>query len=66
MHLDTGADVTLLSVKDWIKISRPKLIPPHVKLKSANNTSATSTLMSTKEEETATLRIPGRYLVSIG
>ncbi|VDM46500.1 unnamed protein product [Toxocara canis] len=37
MRLDTGADVTLLSVKDWIKINRPKLLPPLVKLKSANN-----------------------------
>ncbi|VDM43190.1 unnamed protein product [Toxocara canis] len=37
MRLDTGADVTLLSVIRWIKISRPKLLPPPVKLKSANN-----------------------------
>ncbi|VDM39121.1 unnamed protein product [Toxocara canis] len=37
MRLDTGADVTLLGVKDWIKINRTKLLPPPVKLKSANN-----------------------------
>uniref|UniRef100_F1KU04 Peptidase A2 domain-containing protein n=1 Tax=Ascaris suum TaxID=6253 RepID=F1KU04_ASCSU len=37
MRLDTGADVTLLSVRDWIAINRPKLLPPLVKLKSANN-----------------------------
>ncbi|VDM44297.1 unnamed protein product, partial [Toxocara canis] len=37
MRLDTGADVTLLSIKDWIKINRPKLLPPLVKLKSADN-----------------------------
>ncbi|VDM48708.1 unnamed protein product [Toxocara canis] len=37
MCLDTGADVILLSVKDWIKINRPKLLAPLVKLKSANN-----------------------------
>ncbi|VDM48469.1 unnamed protein product [Toxocara canis] len=74
MRLDTGADITLLSVKDWIEINRPKLLPSLVKLKSANNkdikfvdiSSATSTLMGTKEEETATLRIPSRYLALIG
>ncbi|EYC28570.1 hypothetical protein Y032_0007g3293 [Ancylostoma ceylanicum] len=37
MRLDTGADVTLLSHKDWIAIGRPKLLPPLVSLKSANN-----------------------------
>ncbi|KHN80056.1 Uncharacterized protein K02A2.6 [Toxocara canis] len=36
MRLDTGADVTLLSIKDWIKINRPKLPSPLVKLKSAD------------------------------
>ncbi|VDM31412.1 unnamed protein product, partial [Toxocara canis] len=37
MRLNTGVDVTLLSVKDWIKINHPKLLPSLVKLKSANN-----------------------------
>ncbi|VDM24789.1 unnamed protein product [Toxocara canis] len=37
MRLDTEADITLLSVKDWIKINRSQLLPPLVKLKSANN-----------------------------
>ncbi|VDM26717.1 unnamed protein product [Toxocara canis] len=37
MRLHTVADVTLLSVKDWIKINRPKLLPPFAKLKSADN-----------------------------
>ncbi|PIO74481.1 hypothetical protein TELCIR_03500 [Teladorsagia circumcincta] len=37
MRLDTGADVTLLSHKDWIAMGRPKLLPPLFKLKSANN-----------------------------
>uniref|UniRef100_A0A7I4YMP9 Peptidase A2 domain-containing protein n=1 Tax=Haemonchus contortus TaxID=6289 RepID=A0A7I4YMP9_HAECO len=37
MRLDTGADVTLLSHKDWIAVGRPKLLPPLFKLKSANN-----------------------------
>ncbi|PIO56766.1 hypothetical protein TELCIR_21833, partial [Teladorsagia circumcincta] len=37
MRLDTGADVTLLSYKDWISIGRPKLQPALFKLKSANN-----------------------------
>ncbi|EYC16485.1 hypothetical protein Y032_0033g2683 [Ancylostoma ceylanicum] len=37
MRLDTGADITLLSHKDWIAIGRPKLLPPLVSLKSANN-----------------------------
>ncbi|VDM38638.1 unnamed protein product [Toxocara canis] len=36
MRLDTGADFTLLSIKDWIKINRPKLPSPLVKLKSAD------------------------------
>ncbi|VDM39052.1 unnamed protein product [Toxocara canis] len=33
MRIDTGTDFTLLSVKDWIKISRAKLLPALVKLK---------------------------------
>ncbi|VDM46136.1 unnamed protein product [Toxocara canis] len=37
MRLDTGADVTLLSIKESIKVSRPKLLPRLAKLKSANN-----------------------------
>ncbi|VDM40590.1 unnamed protein product [Toxocara canis] len=37
VRLDTEADVTPQSVKDWIKINRPKLLPPLLKLKSANN-----------------------------
>ncbi|VDO46812.1 unnamed protein product [Haemonchus placei] len=37
MRLDTGADVTLLSQRDWIAIGRPKLLPLLFKLKSANN-----------------------------
>ncbi|VDM33882.1 unnamed protein product [Toxocara canis] len=36
MSLDTGADVTLLSVSDWIKSSRPELLSQLLKLKSAN------------------------------
>ncbi|VDM37857.1 unnamed protein product [Toxocara canis] len=51
MRLDTGADVTLLSIKDWIKINRPKLLPPLVKLKSADNKD---------------IKIPSRYLASTG
>ncbi|VDM37331.1 unnamed protein product [Toxocara canis] len=37
MRFDTAVDVTLLSVKDWAKINRPKLLPPLVELKSAHN-----------------------------
>ncbi|PIO70242.1 integrase core domain protein [Teladorsagia circumcincta] len=37
MRLDTGADVTLLSLKDWITIGRPKLLPPLFALRSADN-----------------------------
>ncbi|EYC26343.1 hypothetical protein Y032_0010g1102 [Ancylostoma ceylanicum] len=37
MRLDTGADVTLLSQKEWIAIGRPKLLQPLVFLKPANN-----------------------------
>ncbi|EYB88491.1 hypothetical protein Y032_0246g40 [Ancylostoma ceylanicum] len=37
MRLDTGADVTLLSHKEWIAIGRPKLLPPLLSLKSANS-----------------------------
>ncbi|EPB67444.1 hypothetical protein ANCCEY_13469 [Ancylostoma ceylanicum] len=37
VRIDTGADVTLLSHKDWIAIGRPKLLPLLVSLKSANN-----------------------------
>ncbi|PIO66395.1 hypothetical protein TELCIR_11895 [Teladorsagia circumcincta] len=36
MHLDTGADVTLLSHKDWTAMGRPRLMPPLFTLKSAN------------------------------
>ncbi|VDM43615.1 unnamed protein product [Toxocara canis] len=74
IRLDTWADVTLLSIKDWIKINRPKLLPPLVKLsqlktrisKFVDTSSATSTLLGTKQEETATLQIPSRYLASTG
>ncbi|PIO52928.1 hypothetical protein TELCIR_25757 [Teladorsagia circumcincta] len=37
MRLDTGADVTLLSCKDWTAIGRPRLLPPLFTVKSANN-----------------------------
>ncbi|PIO77554.1 hypothetical protein TELCIR_00316 [Teladorsagia circumcincta] len=37
MRLDTGADVTLLNLKDWITIGRPKLLPPLFALRSADN-----------------------------
>ncbi|VDM51315.1 unnamed protein product [Toxocara canis] len=37
LRLDIGAEVTLLSVKDWTKINPPKLLSLLVKLKSANN-----------------------------
>ncbi|PIO76258.1 hypothetical protein TELCIR_01674 [Teladorsagia circumcincta] len=37
MRLDTGADVTLLSLKDWITIGRHKLLPPLFALRSADN-----------------------------
>ncbi|PIO68571.1 hypothetical protein TELCIR_09635 [Teladorsagia circumcincta] len=36
-RLDTGADVTLLSLKDWITFGRPKLLPPLFALRSADN-----------------------------
>ncbi|PIO53912.1 hypothetical protein TELCIR_24737, partial [Teladorsagia circumcincta] len=36
MRLDTGADVTLLSHKDWTAMGRPRLMPPLFTLKSAN------------------------------
>uniref|UniRef100_A0A183UN95 MOSC domain-containing protein n=1 Tax=Toxocara canis TaxID=6265 RepID=A0A183UN95_TOXCA len=58
---------TLLSVKDWIKIGRPKLMPPFIKLESGvsrfvDTSSAASRSVSTKEEESATLWVPSRYL----
>ncbi|PIO69413.1 hypothetical protein TELCIR_08759 [Teladorsagia circumcincta] len=37
MRLDTGADVTLLSYKDWTAMGRPRLLSPLFTLKSANN-----------------------------
>ncbi|PIO63819.1 reverse transcriptase [Teladorsagia circumcincta] len=37
MRLDTGADVTLLSLKDWTTIGRHKLLPPLFALRSADN-----------------------------
>ncbi|PIO72335.1 zinc knuckle [Teladorsagia circumcincta] len=36
MRLDTGADVTLLSCKDWTAMGRPRLLPPLFTLKCAN------------------------------
>ncbi|PIO70411.1 hypothetical protein TELCIR_07734 [Teladorsagia circumcincta] len=36
MRLDTGADVTLLSHKDWTAMGRPRLLPPLFTLKTAN------------------------------
>ncbi|VDM44719.1 unnamed protein product [Toxocara canis] len=65
MRLDTGAHVTLLRVKDWIKINYPKCLPPPVKLRSANNkdikfvhiSSATPISLDKEEEEPAALRI---------
>ncbi|EFO85571.1 hypothetical protein CRE_29108 [Caenorhabditis remanei] len=37
MQLDTGADVTLLSTKDWNRLGRPQLQAPSIKVKSANH-----------------------------
>ncbi|VDL81830.1 unnamed protein product [Nippostrongylus brasiliensis] len=37
IRLDTGADITLLSNSDWAAMSRPKLLPSDVSLRSANN-----------------------------
>ncbi|KAK6742777.1 hypothetical protein RB195_010193 [Necator americanus] len=37
MCLDTGADVALLNTADWTAMGRPKLQPPRLTLKSANN-----------------------------
>ncbi|PIO75421.1 hypothetical protein TELCIR_02545 [Teladorsagia circumcincta] len=37
MRLDTGADVTLLSLTEWITIGRLKLLPPLFALRSADN-----------------------------
>ncbi|PIC43510.1 hypothetical protein B9Z55_004221 [Caenorhabditis nigoni] len=37
MQLDTGADVTLISTKDWIRLGRPSLQTPTIQVKSANH-----------------------------
>ncbi|CAO4386706.1 unnamed protein product [Caenorhabditis nigoni] len=37
MQLDTGADVTLMSTKDWNRLGRPSLQAPTIQVKSANH-----------------------------
>lgn len=38
MQFDTGADISLLSTKDWKKMNKPKLLPATVHVRSANDT----------------------------
>ncbi|EFO97163.1 hypothetical protein CRE_03461 [Caenorhabditis remanei] len=37
MLLDTGADVTLVNLTDWKRLGRPKLEPPSIRVRAANN-----------------------------
>ncbi|CAR99494.1 Protein CBG28124 [Caenorhabditis briggsae] len=37
MQMDTGADVTLISTKDWNRLGRPQLQAPTIQVKSANH-----------------------------
>ncbi|EFP09026.1 hypothetical protein CRE_22508 [Caenorhabditis remanei] len=37
MQLDTGADVTLISIEDWKKLGKPALDKPSITIKSANH-----------------------------
>uniref|UniRef100_A0A8R1IMM4 CCHC-type domain-containing protein n=4 Tax=Caenorhabditis japonica TaxID=281687 RepID=A0A8R1IMM4_CAEJA len=37
MQLDTGAEVTLMNLKDWMRLNKPKLSQSKINLHSANN-----------------------------
>ncbi|VDM29679.1 unnamed protein product [Toxocara canis] len=70
MRLDTGTDVTKTGSKSIARScfhhSSSSSHPTTRMSKFADISSPTSTLMGTKEEETATSRIPSRYLALTG
>ncbi|CAR98767.1 Protein CBG27228 [Caenorhabditis briggsae] len=37
MQMDTGADITMISIKDWKLLGRPELQSPTIQVKSANH-----------------------------
>ncbi|VDM25798.1 unnamed protein product [Toxocara canis] len=65
MRPDTGADVTLIIFKDWIKINRPKLLPPLVKLKSANSKDIKIVKLCEQLEEAGTVERLAAFLWTV-